>query len=96
VEIKSPATSQGAAPLTLLDLSRPLGSLGGISITRLHSGWITSIWQCGVVLAEPREAQKLVMVLSPATKARLLSRNRAQSRDVTGLLTGNNTLRRHL
>ena len=32
----------------------------------------------------------------PATKTRLLSPNRTQSRVVTGLLTGYNTLRRHL
>ena len=32
----------------------------------------------------------------PATKARLLSFNSTQSRVVTGLLTGHNTLRRHL
>jgi hypothetical protein len=33
---------------------------------------------------------------SPAAKTRLLSCNRIQSRVIIGLLTGHNTLRRHL
>jgi hypothetical protein len=36
--------------LSLLDLSHPLGSLGRISVIILNAGWITSIWQCGMVL----------------------------------------------
>ena len=56
VEMKSPSSSQGAAPLRrLFDLSRPFESLDGISITRLNAWWITSIWQCGVVLVVPRD-----------------------------------------
>jgi hypothetical protein len=43
-----------------------------------------------------RQARKLISGPSPATKARLLSFNAVQSRVVTGLLTGHNTLRRHL
>jgi hypothetical protein len=43
-----------------------------------------------------RQARKLISGLSPATKARLLSCNRTQSRVVTGLLTEHNTLRSHL
>ena len=42
------------------------------------------------------QARKLISGPSPATKARLLSCNRTQSRVVTGLLTGHNTLRRQL
>ena len=42
------------------------------------------------------EARKLISGPSLATKARLLSFNRTQSRVITGLLTGHNTLRRHL
>ena len=42
-----------------------------------------------------RQAQKLISGPSPTSKTRLLSLNRAQSRVVTGLLTGHNTLRRH-
>jgi len=43
-----------------------------------------------------RQAQKLISGPSPSTKTRLLSFNRTQSRVVTGLLTGLNSLRRHL
>jgi len=43
-----------------------------------------------------RQAQKLISGPSPSAKTRLLSFNRPQSRDVTGFLTGHNTLRRHL
>ena len=97
VEMKSPTSSQWVAPLrSLLDPCHPLGSLGGISIIRLNAGWINSIWQCDVVLVILRQAQKLILVPSPATKTCLLSFNRTQSRVVTGLLTRHNTLRRHL
>jgi hypothetical protein len=40
-----------------------------------------------------RQAWKLISGPSPTTKKRLLSFNRTQSRVVTGLLTGHNTLR---
>jgi len=43
-----------------------------------------------------RQAWKLVLGPSPATKSRLLFCNRTQSRVVTGLLTGRNTFDRHL
>jgi len=43
-----------------------------------------------------RQARKLISAPNPATKTRLLSFNRTQSRIVIGLLTGQNTLRRHL
>ena len=43
-----------------------------------------------------RQARKLVMGPSPATKAGLLFFSRTQFRVVTGLLAGHNTLRRHL
>jgi hypothetical protein len=43
-----------------------------------------------------RQAQKLISGPCLSVKARLLSFNRIQSRAVTGLLTGHNTLRRHL
>ena len=38
----------------------------------------------------------MISGLSGDAKAKLLSFNRTQSRDVIGLLTGHNTLRRHL
>jgi len=43
-----------------------------------------------------RQARKLIRGPSPATKARLLFFNRTHPRVVTGLVTGHNTLRRHL
>jgi hypothetical protein len=43
-----------------------------------------------------RKARELISVPNLATRARLLSFNRTQSRAVIGLLTGHNTLRRHL
>jgi hypothetical protein len=43
-----------------------------------------------------RQARELILVPDLATGARLLSFNRTQTRAVTGLLTGHNTLRRHL
>jgi len=42
-----------------------------------------------------RQARKLILGPSPTTKARFLSFNRTQSRVVTVLHTGHNTLRRH-
>jgi hypothetical protein len=43
-----------------------------------------------------RQALELISGPDPAIGAQLLSSNRTQSRVVTGLLTGHNTLRRHL
>jgi hypothetical protein len=43
-----------------------------------------------------RQAHKLISGPSLGTKNKLLSFNRIQSRAVIGLLTGHNTLRRHL
>jgi len=56
MEMKWLTSLQGVTPLrNLLDLSRPLGSLGGISIIRFNAGWITSIWQCGIFLIVLRD-----------------------------------------
>ena len=43
-----------------------------------------------------RQARELISGPCLGAKARFLSFNRTQSRAVTGLLTGHNTLRRHL
>jgi hypothetical protein len=43
-----------------------------------------------------RQAQELILGPNIATKTALMSFNRAQSRVVTDLLNGHNTLRRHL
>jgi hypothetical protein len=44
----------------------------------------------------PRQARELISGPCPGTRIKLLSFNRNQSRVVTGLLTGHNTLRSHL
>ena len=49
-----------------------------------------------MVLVVHRQAQELISDPNLATGARLLSFNRTHSRVVIGLLTGHNTLRRHL
>jgi hypothetical protein len=49
-----------------------------------------------IILFTPAQAWELISGPSLATGAQLLSFNRAQSRAVIGLLTGHNTLRRHL
>ena len=53
-----------------------------------------AMW-CGLVTTQ-RQAQKFISGPNPTAKTRLLSFNRTQSRVSTGLLTGHNTLRRHL
>jgi hypothetical protein len=68
-----------------------LGSVGRIG--GWSAGWKNSIWYCGVVLVVHRDR---LGNWSLATGPRLLSFNRTQSRVVIGLLTGHNTLRRHL
>ena len=56
-----------------------------------------SIWQHGGGLTSTQgQALKLIWGPIPTAKTRLLSFNRIKSRVVTGLLTGHNTLRRHL
>jgi hypothetical protein len=47
-------------------------------------------------LGDSRQARELILGPSQDTRIRLLSLTRAQSRVVTGLLTGHNTLHRHL
>ena len=49
-----------------------------------------------MTLVTLRQARKLISGYCPSTKNKLLSFNRNQSRVVTGLLTRNNTLLRHL
>jgi len=59
-------------------------------------GLLTSTWHYGIVLpALKRQAQEFISSPSPA-KSKLVFFNMIQSRVVTGLLTGCNTLRRHL
>jgi hypothetical protein len=56
--------------------------------------WVR-VWWRGLGNTQ-RQTRELVSGPYLGTKARLLSFNRTQSRAVTGLLTGHNTLRRHL
>jgi hypothetical protein len=51
---------------------------------------------CRVPCSTKRQAQELISGPDLATRAQLLSFNRTQTRIVIGLLTGHNTLRRHL
>jgi hypothetical protein len=50
----------------------------------------------GVLTSTQREDRILIFGSSPTDKNGLLSFNRTQSRVLTALLTGHNTLRRHL
>jgi hypothetical protein len=52
------------------------------------------LWQ--FLSSTQREAEELILGPRSAAKTRLLSFNRMQHRVVTGLLTGHDTLRRHL
>ena len=58
----------------------------------LNQHWV---WWRGLGNTQ-RQARELILGPYLGTKARFLSFNRTQSRAVTGLLTGHNTLRRHL
>jgi len=68
------------------------------NIKRKIQGWLENqhlvLWRgpCST----PRQARELISGPDLATKARLLSLNRTQSRVVIGLLTGRNNLRRYL
>jgi hypothetical protein len=53
-----------------------------------------SIWRD--LISTQIQARKLISATSPTSKNSLQSFNRTQSRDVTGLVTRHNTLRRHL
>jgi hypothetical protein len=63
-----------------------------------NSRWLgKQHWRCWQNLGNTQtQARERISGPCRGTKIRLLSFNRAQSRAVTGLLTGHNTLRRHL
>jgi hypothetical protein len=79
---------------------RPEAFLGvsGQNIRRKMKCWMEkqhlALW-CGPCSTQ-RQARELISGPDLATGTRLLSFNRTQSRVVIGLLTGHNTLRRHL
>jgi len=96
--MKSPTSSQGVVLFSgLLGLSLSWG-VSRQNIRRKMKRWIENkhlaLWRgpCST----QRQARELISGPDLATRARLLSFNRTQSRVVTGLLTGHNTLRRHL
>ena len=96
-EMKSPTSSQGTVLFNgLLDLSLSWGSLG--RIRRKMKSWMEKqhlvLW-CGPCSTQ-RWAGELTSGPNLSTRVWLLSFNRTQSRVVFGLLTGHNTLRRHL
>jgi len=69
---------------------------GSCALKFVGTGRLTSIGHGGEFLVILRQGYKLISGPCPGAKARFLSFNRTQSRVVTGLLTGPNTLRRHL
>jgi hypothetical protein len=85
---------------SVLQFVRPEPALGVSmqDIWRRIRCWLVNqhwVWWQGLGDTQ-RQAWELILGPCLGTKARFLSFNRTQSRAVTGLLTGHNTLRRHL
>jgi hypothetical protein len=77
--------------------SRAWESLGMILGIRLAAGWGNQHWRRWQNLGSTqRQAHELISGPRWGTRFRFLSFNGTQSRVVTGLLAGHNTLRRHL
>ena len=76
----------------------PASGVSRQDIRRRIRHWFVNqhwIWWQGLGDTQ-RQAGELILGPCLGAKARFLSFNRAESRAVTGLLTGHNTLRRHL
>jgi hypothetical protein len=76
----------------------PFFGASGQNIRRKMKCWMEKqhlVLCCGPCRTQ-RQARELIYGPGLATRARLLSFNRTQSRIIIGLLTGRNTLRRHL
>jgi len=90
--------TRDSSALSLLDLSRPWLGVSRLDIQRritrrlVNQHWV---WWRGLGDTQ-RQARELISGPCLGAKARFLSCNRTQSRAVSGLLTGRNTLRRHL
>jgi hypothetical protein len=88
---RSGSVQRFAGPEPFLGVSRQI-------IRRKMKRWMEkqhlALW--GGPCSIQRQARELISDPNLATGARLLSFNRTQSRVVIGLLTGHNTLRRHL
>jgi hypothetical protein len=98
VEMKLPTTSQQRAVHQFVEPEPTLG-ISRQNIRQKIKRWIDNqqhmvMWR-GLIIPH-RRAWKLTLGPSPNAKTRLLFFNRSQFRAVTGLLTGHNTLRRHL
>jgi len=95
-EIADGLARSGSA-LSFLGPEPALGVSKG-DIRKRFSRWLNS--QHWAIWRDPgntlRQARELISGPCLSTKIKLLSFNRNQSRAVTGLLTGHNTLRRHL
>ena len=96
--MRSPMSSQEVVLFwDILDLSRPWG-VSRRDIQRRLRRWLTNqhcaSWRD--LGNTQRQARELISGPSLGVKAKLLSFDRKQSRVVNGLLTGHNTLRRHL
>jgi len=94
-EMRSPMSSQEMAML-LKFVGPELAS--GVFREDIRIRWLVNqhwVWWRGLGHTH-RQAQELISGPCLGAKARVLSFNRTQSRAVTGLLTGHNTLRRHL
>jgi len=78
--------------------SEPFLGVSRQNIRRKMIGWMEKqyVALCGGPCSTQRQAREFISGPNLATGAQTLSFNRTQSRVVTGLLTGHNTLRRHL
>jgi hypothetical protein len=85
---------------TVHDVVGPEPALGvsGQNIRNEIKRWLDNqrmvMWR--ILVSTQRQARKIISGPSPAAKTRSLSFNRTHSRVVTGLLTGHNTLRKHI
>jgi len=95
--MKPPLGSREAALLWgFSDPSRPWGSLGEIYRRGSVAGWPTGTGPNGEVLVIPKAGLWVYLRTQSGYQGKIYDFNRTQSRVVTGLLTGHNTLRRHL
>jgi len=89
--------ARGGSALGFLGPELVLGVSRRVIRTKLNQWLINQHWAswCDIGHTQ-RQARELISGPCPGFKAKFLSLNRTQSRVVTGLLTGHNTLRRHL
>jgi len=95
-EIAGELARDGSA-LTFVGPERALG-VSGQDIRRGIISWLVNqnwVWWRGLGDTQ-RQTRELISGPCPGAKPRFLSFNRTQSKVVTGLRTGHNTLRRHL